>query len=235
MKADLIRTAEVMKTAPADKVRIVCVSDTHYVPKGLTVPDGDVLVHAGDLTYNGSLAQIRRAGEWLAGLPHRHKAIIAGNHDFGFQQKYAAAREALGDVTYLQDSGCEIDGVTFWGSPWTPRFYDWAFQLDRPDSAAHWAKIPEQTDVLVTHGPPLGILDVVTGEREHLGDAELFGRVLRVMPRLHIFGHIHSGHGIRVGDRPELGTTFVNAAICDENYKHAYAPIVVELSPRPCV
>jgi 3',5'-cyclic AMP phosphodiesterase CpdA len=205
-------------------MRIVCVSDTHFVPKDLVTPDGDVLVHAGDLTYNGSTRQIRKVGEWLASLPHKHKVVIAGNHDFGFQQRYAEAREALGDVTYLQDSSCEIDSAKFWGSPWSLRFFDWAFQLDSFNAEAHWAKIPEGTDVLVTHGPPLRILDR-TPRGDYVGDQDLLNRVRAVRPRVHVFGHIHDAHGTVEDD----GITFVNAAICDEAYQHTWGPVVVDL------
>jgi len=205
-------------------LRIVCISDTHYVPQDLVIPDGDALVHAGDLTYNGSTRQIRKVGEWLASLPHRHKMVIAGNHDFGFQQKYVEAREALGDVTYLQDSGCEIDGVKFWGSPWSLRFFDWAFQLDSFNAEKHWAKIPEGTDVLVTHGPPLRVLDR-TQRGDFVGDPHLLERVRTVKPCVHVFGHIHDAHGVLESE----GTTFVNAAICDELYQHTWSPVVVDL------
>lgn len=162
-------------------LRLVIVSDTHEQHAGVVVPDGDVFIHAGDFTYNGDLKAIAAFGGWLAALPHRHKLVIAGNHDFAFEHVPAPARKALGSdkngVRYLQDSGVTIDGVSFWGSPWQPWFMDWAFNLPRgPKIAAEWAKIPEQTDVLITHGPPMGILDYVP-RGEHVGCADLLARI----------------------------------------------------------
>ncbi|TAM87114.1 metallophosphoesterase, partial [bacterium] len=120
-------------------MRIVCVSDTHQYHSRLNIPDGDVLIHAGDLTMKGDYAAVRGVDAWLANLPHRHKIVIAGNHDFAFEgNRYAA--KMLPHATYLEDSGVEIDGLLFWGSPWQPWFYDWAFNLQRgAEIAEKWA------------------------------------------------------------------------------------------------
>jgi Icc-related predicted phosphoesterase len=215
-------------------MRIVFVSDTHFVPKNLVVPDGDVLVHAGDLTYNGSITQIQKAGEWLGSLPHKYKVVIAGNHDFGFEKRPQAALAALlGDgsrgIYYLQDDHVVIEDRMFWGSPWSLRFFDWAFQLDSYNAAAHWEQIHPKTDVLITHGPPQYILDR-TPRGDHVGDPDLLRRVEVVRPKIHAFGHIHDAHGVLPGGHVEaIATTFVNASICDEQYHHTNAPIVVDL------
>lgn len=188
-------------------MRIVCVSDTHGFHNKTEVPPGDVLVHGGDCTMHGSLEDVEEFNHWLGTLPHRNKVVIAGNHDFCFQQQPAEARARITNATYLEDSGCEIEGLTFHGSPWTPTFYDWAFMLPDADLAAKWALIPPGVDVLVTHGPPFNILDF-TNRGDHAGSATLEERVRAVKPRLHVFGHIHEAAG-----RLELnGTTHINAS-----------------------
>jgi Icc-related predicted phosphoesterase len=188
-------------------MRIVCVSDTHGFHARTEVPPGDVLVHSGDLTRHGSLADLPDFNRWLGTLPHRHKVVIAGNHDFCFEMHPAAARECITNAIYLEESGCEIEGLTFYGSPWTPTFFDWAFMKDDPDLAAKWATIPKGVDVLITHGPPLNLLDW-TNRNERAGSATLAARVREVRPRLHVFGHIHEAAG-RVDFE---GTTFLNAS-----------------------
>lgn len=210
-------------------MKVVCISDTH-LDHDFVIPSGDLLIHAGDLTSMGTFMEIKNAGEWLASQPHPHKIVIAGNHDFLFEKDQNLARLALGSgVTYLQDEGIgiTISGITYsiWGSPWTPRFYDWAFQLGSQKPAdKHWGKIPRDLDILVTHGPPFGILDK-TPRGDHVGDKDLLYRVRQVKPTLHVFGHIHGSHGIV---ESSAGIS-VNAATCDEYYNSSQEPIVVEL------
>ncbi len=206
-------------------MRIVCLSDTHDLHGDLAVPDGDLLLHAGDATMSGTPQQIEAFDDWLARQPHRHKVVIAGNHDWGFQRTPARARSLLRHATYLEDSLAEVDGLRIWGSPWQPWFYDWAFNLERgPQIAAKWALIPDGIDVLVTHGPPLGILDR-TSRGEAVGCADLLAAIDRVRPRLHVFGHIHEAYGRLERD----GCLFVNASNCSERYRPVQPPIVVDL------
>jgi Icc-related predicted phosphoesterase len=188
---------------------IVAISDTHGYHDRLEVPDGDVLIHAGDITERGRLEEVEAFDRWLAQLPHRYKIVIAGNHDFCFQHRPGDARALMRHATYLQDEAVDVEGVKFYGSPWQPEFCDWAFNLPRgPALAAVWAKVPDDTRVLITHGPPLGIGDK-THRGPHAGCEDLLQRVRQVRPPLHVFGHIHEGAG-----RYEVeGTTFVNASI----------------------
>lgn len=212
-----------------DSIRIVLVSDTHLRHE-FPVPAGDVLIHAGDGCSRGDLDEARRWAEFLASLPHGRKIVIAGNHDRCFESDPAAAEALLEDIPgldYLRDSACELDGLPVWGSPWQPWFLSWAFNLQRgPELAAKWALIPEDTDLLVTHGPPQGILDeTVSGQQA--GCEELLAACERVCPRLHVFGHIHEGYGVlRRGP-----TLFVNASICTLAYAATNAAVVVDL-PR---
>lgn len=180
------------------RMRIVAVADTHLFHGELVVPDGDVFVHAGDLCRGGDLDELREAAAWIAALPHRHKVIVAGNHDWAFLREPAAARALLGGAIYLEDGEATIEGLRFWGSPWQPAFHDWAFNLPRGEAlAAVWRKIPPGLDVLITHGPPAGI-----GDRSPVGGragcADLRARLAEVAPRgprLHLFGHIHQDGG----------------------------------------
>ncbi len=206
-------------------MRIVAISDTHGLHDQLEVPAGDVLVHAGDSTGRGGLAEIRDFDAFLGRLPHRHKVVIAGNHDFGFERQPAAARALIRHAVYLQDEAFTIDGVRFWGSPWQPWFYDWAFNLERgAEIRAKWDLIPEDTDVLITHGPPLGHGDRNT-RGEEVGCADLLARIREVGPRYHVFGHIHEAYGTTV----EGATTYVNASVCDFRYRPVNPPVVLDL------
>lgn len=221
-------------------MKIACVSDTHTFGKQIEVPYADVLIHAGDHTFNGRRAQVESAMRWLSSLPHPHKVLVAGNHDFIFQEEKAGVirrwiKRYHPTLHYLQDSGIEIDGVKFYGSPWQPWFHDWAFnfsadhELGTKQAHGVFSKIPEDTDVLITHGPPHGIMDAI-GKKVHdwdirVGCAALLYHVKRVKPKLHVFGHIHEGYGIQEQD----GIKFVNAAICTRAYEPTNKPILVEI------
>jgi len=190
----------------------------------LIVPPGDVLVHAGDATSRGTSTQLRSFAAFIAAQPHAHKVVIAGNHDFGLEQSPALGAELFG-AAYLSDSGRTIEGVRVWGSPWQPWFFDWAFNLPRGEPlAAKWALIPDDTDVLVTHGPPMGVLDK-TSRGEPVGCEALRDRIAQVRPRLHVFGHIHEAYGVhREGD-----TLYVNACNCTLAYEPDNPAIVIDL------
>ena len=209
--------------------KIVCLSDTHNYHEQIRVPDGDILIHAGDATGRGTITEIEEFNFWFAKLPHEHKILIAGNHDWLFEISNAAARRLLDDsIIYLEDSAVEIGDLKIYGSPWQPRFYDWAFNLMRgAELAEKWRLIPADTDVLITHGPPNGILDEVSRQyfAENTGCEELRKRVEVVRPKLHVFGHIHCGYG----QVERFGVKFVNAANCNEEYQPVNAPIVIDL------
>lgn len=174
------------------------------------MPPGDLLVHAGDLTLGGELAEVADLDDWLAGLPHPHKVVIAGNHDWCFERpaERMTARALLRHAVYLEDSAVELCGLRIYGSPWQPWFLDWAFNLHRGARiAARWAVIPDDTDLLLTHGPPHGIGDR-TCAGLNVGCEDLLDRVREVRPRLHVFGHIHEA----AGRWEREGTIFVNAS-----------------------
>lgn len=207
------------------KLRIVCISDTHMRHRSVRIPEGDVLVHAGDITRRGDLADLVSFNAFLGELPHPVKIVIAGNHDFCLERQPLESEAVLTNAIYLRDRAVVAAGLTIYGSPWQPRFFDWAFNLDRGRALQEkWDLIPEGLDVLVTHGPPSDFGDRVgTGER--VGCADLLAAVRRLRPRLHVFGHIHEDAGVW-RDGP---TTFVNASTCDLAYRATQPPIVQEL------
>ncbi len=209
-------------------VRVVCISDTHLRCRNVPIPAGDILVHAGDLTGHGSLEELEGEAAWLRSLPHRHKVIVAGNHDFCFEQQKAQAKALCHGLVYLEDEGCELEELRIYGSPWQPWFFDWAFNLQRgAELRARWDHIPEGLDVLVTHGPPLSFGDL-TKDGCNVGCADLLEAVRRARPRHHVCGHIHEDRGVRI----DGATTHVNACLLDERYQPVHAPIVLDIEPR---
>lgn len=209
---------------PVD-MKLIIISDTHGQHENLDIPDGDVLIHAGDFTEHGTVAEAEAFDRFLGTLPHTHKLVIAGNHDFAFEQRPNDAEAVMRHCTYLKDSGTTIDGIHFYGSPWQPWFMDWAFNLPRGDALREkWDLIPGHTDVLITHGPPLG-----QGDRIYSGDQvgcdELTKAVERIRPKLHIFGHIHESYGVTENRH----TAFINACSCNMKNQADNPPIVVEL------
>jgi Icc-related predicted phosphoesterase len=211
-------------------MRLVILSDTHGLHGAIgTVPDGDVLIHAGDMTLRGTVEELEGFLGWFGTLPHRNKLLVAGNHDWVFEREPTMAEGVVpAGITYLRDAGITIDGVKFWGSPWQPWFFDWAFNLHRgAEIAAKWALIPDDVQVLVTHGPPHGILDeVLRPPGKHQGCEALRERIAALAHlQLHAFGHIHEAYGTH----EESGRRFVNACICDFHYAPVNAPIVIDL------
>jgi predicted phosphodiesterase len=205
-------------------LRLVIVSDTHGFHDA-SLPDGDVLIHAGDGCKRGTIDEARAWLDALRRQPHPHKLVIAGNHDRCFETTPELVRPLTHGLTYLQDDVTTIAGLRFWGAPWQPWFLSWAFNLQRgAEIAEKWALIPADIDVLVTHGPPHGILDRTYDDRP-VGCEELRRVVDRIAPRVHAFGHIHEAYGTQVQGR----TLFVNASICTLRYQPDQAPIVVDL------
>ena len=206
--------------------RIVCLSDTHNCNEKVSVPEGDILIHAGDATLQGTMEEIVLFNEWFANLPHKYKIFVAGNHDWLFQTNPKLAQSLLDDrIIYLQDSSTEIENLKLYGAPWQPWFFDWAFNLSRGEPLAEkWKMIPDETDLLITHCPPFGILDFPP-DGFSAGCERLRVRVEEIKPKLHVFGHIHFSYGIS----EQFGVKFVNASNCDEAYAPTNAAIVVDL------
>lgn len=226
-------------------MRCVVISDTHGMYRKVDVPDGDVLIHCGDI-FRAAYPrpdEYRDFVEWLDCQPHKYKICIAGNHEKGLERASAYFDVLMGKRTnyhYLENSGIEIarepssrriEGVKFWGSPYTPEFFDWAFMKKRGAEIKEvWDQIPEDTDVLITHGPPFGVLDRCPFP---VGCEELLLAVERINPQYHCFGHIHEGYGtdgvMQLGDWALDTTEFINASICTGDYRPINKPIVFDI------
>lgn len=215
-------------------MRIVAISDTHGMHRDIIVPEGDLLIVAGDITGRDSLEEIYDFNDWLYELPFNYKTVVGGNHD-GCIEKAGCELSSiyLSDAIYLENNFCTIEHkgkkYKIWGSPFTPRFLDWHFMEDRGEKISKiWQQIPEDTDILVTHGPAWGILDEVrpAWKRGHLGCEELAKRIKELKNlKYHIFGHIHDGYG----NKKEGKTTFVNCSICTEDYEPINKPTVIDI------
>lgn len=223
--------------------RLVCISDTHGMHKKIKLPDGDILAVAGDVTMRGDLDEVLRFTEWVDTLLNKGKfkdvVWICGNHDFLFQDNPALAKESVKLAgTYLQDTEATIQGLRFYGTPWQPEFFDWAFNLPRGNALKiMWDRIPAGIDVLITHGPPYKILDNIYRKNRtryddpnlqmgHVGCYDLAHQVVnRIKPKVHVFGHIHEAYGMVEQD----GIKFVNAATCTYHYDPINKPLVVDI------
>lgn len=218
-------------------MKIIAISDTHcYHRRIKAIPDGDILIHAGDITSCGEIGALDDFAHWMKELPHKHKVFIAGNHDMTLQRECVIRDELLKmfkdcGLIYLQDSTIVIDGISFYGSPWQPEYHSWSFNLPRKgkELTKKWDAIPDDTNVLITHGPPHMILDEAPRgvfDFENVGCEILANRIWE-LPKLkaHIFGHIHNSRGIR----KELGVQFVNASICTEAYNPTNLPQEIEI------
>lgn len=224
-------------------MKILTISDTHSlhhkIPKDYFV-DADMIIHAGDCTNQGYLEEIKDFLNWFNDLDYKYKLFIAGNHDFGFEEKPEKVKEILNDypnIIYLQDSSVEIEGIKIHGSPQTPYFYNWAFNCARnqqdsltynkPLIKHYWDMIPNDTNVLITHGPPYGIGDFVPYRSgEYVGCKDLLDVVYNLPDlKLHVFGHIHCSYGGGFRDNKY----FINASCCNERYEPIQKPIIFEI------
>lgn len=229
---------------------IASISDIHGKIKELDLPPADILIFAGDLLRNYSwnrredgwaqLKELVEFNDYLGELKkqklYREIIVVAGNHDFCFEHHPHKCREILTNAIMLQDEAVNLGGpdgeiIKIYGSPWQPWFGGWAFNFPNQQDnhirgrfAAEecWAKIPDDTEILITHGPPFEILDECpNGDRP--GCVYLKNRIQQLTKlKAHYFGHIHHSAG-----QVELdGVKYINTAICDEAYE-AINPIPI--------
>ena len=212
-------------------MKVCCVADTHCVDlECLNLPDADVLIHAGDWTFRGSVAEVAQFNVYCGKVKDKFKYgiyVVPGNHDFLAQNQAHLCKDMLTNCHMVIHEVVEIEGKKFWFCPWTPFFHDWAFNAYEDKLKDIYGMIPDGVDVLVTHGPAYGIFDEVCQDfkQKFLGSHALLDQIQLVKPRFHVFGHIHQGYGMkRVGD-----TIFVNAAVLDNHYQLTNLPIVIEI------
>lgn len=225
--------------------RIIALSDSHGRHNEVVVPDGDVLVHAGDYASPKAGMDHHDASRflaWFEAQPHEHKVFISGNHDGVSEAKpdlfAGLVAEHAPSCVYLRDSGATIAGLRFWGSPVTPTFYDWYWNRDRGAAIqAHWDLIPSDTEVLITHGPVAGIHDRASrhgfpGAFEDVGCVNLRDTITARLTdlRLHASGHVHP-HGGKTTVRPGAphACIYVNASVVNERYQYTHAPVQIDL------
>lgn len=215
-------------------INITTISDTHGKHDLLDVGSGDLILHAGDCTPRGSNADIEEFLRWYGDLDFEMKVLVAGNHDFGFENNPDYCEELCKNygVVLLNDSGVKFHGLHIWGSPVQPWFHNWAFNRMRNEVMAttkhpyignHWNLIPKNTDILVTHGPPQGILDKTADRYDRMG-ASVGCEVLRkkieeIRPVLHVFGHIHEARGVEIDRSGNSPITYVNTSSLNLQYR----------------
>ncbi len=212
---------------------ILFTSDTHRPVPHRKLPKADVLVHAGDLTMMGTEDELH---DCLAALVvdglHKRVILVPGNHDWMFQrdpEKALKIAAKYGVEVLIDDSVC-VNDTLIYGSPWQPWFHNWAFNAPQDCFAGadflqgKWDRIPCNTDVLVTHGPPRHRRDM-TPRGDEVGCPRLALTVHLNKPKIHVFGHIHCGYGIE----PTMDTLFINASMCNERYEQVNPPILVHL------
>lgn len=213
-------------------MKIVFISDTHAQHQNLQLPKLDLkdsestmLIHTGDISTMGRESEVKDFLEWFEKQDYTYKIFIAGNHDFLFERNPSLAESFIPkNCIYLNNSSVEIEGIKIWGSPITPRFFDWAFNCDRGEKIRkYWEQIPNDTDIVLTHGPAYGILD----QTKHgllVGCEELIKIIEKIKPKIHAFGHIHEAYG-KVNN---VDTTFINASVLDIRYQLVNEPFLID-------
>jgi len=211
-------------------MKITFISDTHGKHAKLTPKislDTDLLIHAGDLSSLGRSNELEDFLSWFDSLPIPNKVFIAGNHDFLPEQEPTLFRSLLSNypnLTYLENEAITINEVKIWGSPITPFFFNWAFNRQRGnDIRRYWEAIPDDVDILVTHGPALGFGDKTT-RGELVGCEDLLEIINQIKPKYHIFGHIHEGYGQYQNE----DTIFINASMVNVRYEMVNLPITID-------
>jgi len=200
----------------------------------LPMPEADMIIHAGDFSGRGGKEEILNFLFWLNSLPYKHKVFIAGNHDLRMDPShylhdidwFRKTMSLYPSLIYLQGDTVEVEGIKIFGSPVTPSFgRGWAFNADRgAEIDWEWAKIPDDIDIAVTHGPPYGYGDKVAWDGRVVGCKDLLRKLEEVKPKIHVFGHIHEGYGVYKNDN----TMFINASMVDEHYYYVNKPVIID-------
>ena len=220
-----------MDSNRAQIMKLLLLSDTHGQNDVLkTLPAADVLIHCGDSTQYGSRDNLREFAEIFGECPATTKLVIAGNHDGCFQKHPFESRDILlaNGILYLQDEGVEINGIKYWGIPWTPPFLNWYFMAEGEDLKKKWEQVSDDVDVLISHGPPRNILDGLIRGGGRVGSVEHHNRVLLIRPTLNVFGHIHEAYGQVHFD----GIEFINCSLLNFSYQMVNQHVIYDIKEK---
>lgn len=208
-------------------MKLICIADTHNKHEEINLPKGDILIHAGDFTDAGTLRECKSFLKWFSSQPHKYKILIGGNHDFYLEKMSEEELNSLIPINihYLNNSGISIGELNIWGSPITPGGGNWAFRKARgTEIAEYWNSIPTDTNILITHTPPYGIMDRLK-DKSHIGCEELKKKLTSLNLQFHIFGHLHENYGfVRTN-----GIQFINCSIVDNRYRTIHPPISIDI------
>ena len=237
--------------ASSNSIRVICFSDTHSGHQKVPIewfPPGDIALFAGDFTNVGSLKDTKSFISFYASLPYKYKVLIAGNHEVTYDKENreriighytrheteecnnnididSIKNEAINDdrVIYLEDSSVELMGLKIYGSPYSVEFGNWAFPTFDNEKGSRWEKIPNDTDIVLVHGPPYGILDKTT-RGLNAGCPYLKKKISKIKPALCVFGHIHEAYGVV----QKKNTIYANASVLNIQYSVQNKPIVID-------
>lgn len=212
-------------------MKIVIISDTHGNHNQLGPLCGDVLIHCGDMEnlFNRDDQALQKIDHWFGQQHFDHVLCTGGNHDLMLEAQVRAGHTPLfRNATFLNGTEITINGIKFFGAPWVPELERHAFYADDDMLRQAWSRIPQDVDVLVTHTPPAGMLDVSSGGAS-LGCVHLKDRLKAIRPKLHCFGHVHASSGMR----KRKGVTFINASSVNSDFEIAVPPFEFEISTAP--
>lgn len=227
-------------------LKICFISDTHCQHGKLKLPeDIDILIHCGDVSMRGNRDEVVDFVEWFSSQEARYKIMISGNHDYWFDKEHPRSANynleddshldiIPEDIIYLQDSDITIEGIKVWGSPVTPWFHNWAFNKVPEDLETYWDIIPEDADIVITHGPPANtFLDKCLYGGKRAGCSGLYKRLVELRPKINCFGHIHEAYGVDdkyISDYEgnEKVTRLINCSVLDFHYTMSNEPVVVD-------
>jgi predicted phosphohydrolase len=226
-------------------MKIVFFSDTHGWHDSLTLPEVDIAICCGDISMRGLRTEVVSFMDWFMNQPVKHRVMIAGNHDYWFDTKHPKSLnyrlednshlDVVPDgIIYLQDSDVTIEGIKIWGSPVTPWFHNWAFNMLPEDLETYWDQIPDDADIVITHGPCANtLLDKCLRGGARVGCPSLTKRIANIRPKILAFGHIHEAYGIDDkfipdDDGVEKMTRLINCSYLDFHYQPTNEPVLID-------
>lgn len=223
-------------------MKIWLISDTHNHHEELEIPSGiDAVIHCGDESDSGNAfmnePEARRFFRWFSSLDIATKIFVPGNHSTAIEQGLIRP-DNYPEINFLIHQQMEWHGLKIFGSPFTPMFFDWAYMKAREELDAVWQSIPDDIDILITHGPPKGILDVTkdmnSGDPVSVGSKSLRRHVEnRIQPKVHAFGHLHDEAGIHnYGTITRGATQFINCACCNLASRLVHDGFVIDIRRR---